>query len=518
VAPSTDPLVVATDKGLVQGTQSGSGFAFLGIPFAKPPTEALRFMPPEPAACWSGVVDATKYGNRCAQFLGVLLGSEDCLNLNVWIPALPSPAGTPLPVLVFMYGGGDVIGSPEDFDFGAEPLYDGQALATAQNAVVVSFNYRVGAFGFLAHPALTASNPEHTSGNYGLLDAMLALQWVQDNIASFGGDKTRVMLFGESSGAINTCALLASPLAHGLFSSALMESGNCAAQPLSYQYNFGTKLADAAGCSSASDVVACLQSVPAARLAEIGTVGFVAGVVSEVLNPNLDPKSFQTLPFNPTVDGYVLDDSPLATIQAGKHNHVPLLIGTNAQELNVIGTPFAITTCAGVVAVAHYWFPSVASQLLAAYPCNLLDSVLDPALAAQDAGQAISDGFFTCPSRRAARAAAAAQTEPVFRYVFTHGTPYFGLNIGAFHGSELPYVFGTFSALLYSPTPAESALSGQMQTFWRNFAASGDPNGTGLPTWSQYDPMADDSLGLDTPIGNISAFEAAGCDFWDTVQ
>jgi para-nitrobenzyl esterase len=518
VGSSTDPLVVATDKGLVKGTTDGSGVAFLGIPFAKPPTGALRFMPPEPAACWSDVVDATQYGNTCAQFNGVVIGSEDCLNLNVWVPALPSSTSAPLPVLMWMYGGGNLLGGTNfglsEFDLG-QNIYDGQALANAQNAVVVSFNYRVGVLGFLAHPALTASTPQHTSGNYGLLDALLALQWVQDNIASFGGDKTRVMLFGQSAGAINTCALLASPLAHGLFSSALMESGNCAAAPLAHQYVLGAQIADAVSCSGATDVAACLQNAPLAPLVEIGGIGFVATFV-EQLTSALDPKQLQTLPFGPTVDGYVLDDVPLATIQAGKHNHVPLVIGTNAQELDFVAIPLAIVGCAGAAALVSYWFPTSAPQLLAAYPCN----VFDPASPQEEVGQAMTDSFFTCPSRRAARAAAATQTEPVYRYLWTHVTPYLGVAevAGAFHGSEVPYVFGTFGGLLYAPTPAESALSQQMQSSWANLAASGNPNGGGLSTWSTYNPTADNILRLDTPIEDISAFEATGCDFWDTVQ
>jgi para-nitrobenzyl esterase len=518
VGSSTDPLVVATDKGLVKGTAAGSGAAFLGIPFGKPPTGALRFMPPEPAACWSDVADATHYGNTCAQFFGVVIGSEDCLNLNVWVPALPSSTSAPLPVLVWMYGGGNLLGGTNlglsELHLG-QNVYDGQAIANAQNAVVVSFNYRVGVLGFLAHPALLASNPEHTTGNYGLLDALLALQWVQDNISAFGGDKTRVMLFGQSAGAFNTCALLASPLAHGLFSSALMESGNCAAEPLSYQYKFGTEITDAVSCSDAPDVVACLQSAPLAPMVEIGGIGFLVTYVGQLVT-GIDPKHSSTLPFGPTVDGYVLDDVPLATIQAGKHNHVPLVIGTTASEVNFVADPAVVVGCVGAAALAHVWFPTLAPQLLTAYPCN----IFDPLSPAHMLGQAATDAIFTCPSRRAARAAANAQTEPVYRYLWTDVTPYLVVTevAGAFHASELPYVFGTFGAVLYSPTPDESALSHQIQTFWANHAASGNPNGPGLPTWSKYDPIADNALQLDTPIGNISGWEARGCDFWDTVQ
>jgi para-nitrobenzyl esterase len=515
VAPSSDPLDVATNKGLVHGKQAGRGLAFLGIPFAKPPMGALRFMPPEPTQCWSGVVDATNYGNTCAQFNGIVVGNEDCLTLNVWVPAAASSTSA-LPVLVWMYGGGNFAGGTNfglsELDLGRN-VYDGQTLADAQNAVLVSFNYRVGPLGFLAHPALTASNPEHTSGNNGLLDAILALHWVQDNIAAFGGDNTHVMLFGQSAGAFNTCALVASPLAKGLFSSALMESGNCAAEPLSYQYNFGTNVVDAVGCTNAPDVVACLQSAPLVPMVRVSGLGFLAAYVGQATGP-IDPKHTSTLPFGPTVDGYVLDDVPLATIQAGKHNHVPLVIGTNTSEVNFVADPLAVVGCVGAEAFAHDWFPTVATQLLAAYPCN-------PLAPAHEPGQSATDAIFTCPSRRAARAAATMQAEPIYRYVWSHVTPYAGgvaEIAGAFHTSEIPYVFGNFGAVLYNPTPTESSLSQQMQTYWANFAATGNPNGTGLPTWSQYDPTADNALQLDTPIGTISEFEASGCDFWDSVQ
>lgn len=522
VSSSTDPLIVATATGLVKGTHGGSGFAFLGIPFAKPPTGALRFMPPEPADCWSNVVDATHYGETCAQFNGIPTGSEDCLTLNVWVPALPSPSRKPRPVIVWMYGGGNFAGGTNFglSQFGlAKSIYDGQALADSQNAVVVSFNYRVGVLGFLAHPALRAANAENTTGNYGLLDAVAALRWVQDNIAAFGGDQTHVMLFGQSAGAFNTCSLVASPLAKGLFSSALMESGNCAAEQLPYQYDFGTDISRAVGCERAPDVVACLQRAPMGILVELSGIGYLARYGGQLLGA-IDPKHSQALPFGPTVDGYVLDDVPLATIRAGRHNHVPLVIGTNSDEVNFVADPLVIVGCAGASALAHYWFPTVGTALLAAYPCNVVKSLLDPTLPARAIGQLPTDAIFTCPSRRAARAAAITQTEPVYRYVWSHVTPYLGLAefIGAFHGSEMPYVFGTFGAVLYKPTRAESVLSQQIQTYWANFAATGDPNGPGLPTWSQYEPSADNALQLDTPIGNISAFQQRGCDFWDSVQ
>jgi para-nitrobenzyl esterase len=505
VAPSTEPLVVLTDKGLVQGVEAGSGFAFLGIPFAEPPIGALRFEPPQPAACFSGVVDATHFGSSCAQWnpqAGGVVGSEDCLTLNVWTPALPSSSSKPLPVLVWMYGGGDLIGNS---NLGAT---NGQALANTGNAVVVSFNYRVGALGFLAHPALTASSPHGSSGNYGLLDALLALQWVQTNIAAFGGDSTHVMLFGQSAGAINTCALVASPLAHGLFTSAVMESGNCAAEPYSDRYATGGVVAASVGCASAPDVVRCLQSVPMTTLVQNAGATYVGSVLSQVLTASTDAAHIEDLPFGPTVDGYVLEATPEATIQAGAHNHVPLIIGTNAQEFAAFIPPNVfpqgdVASCATYAGLAAVALPDLATPLLEAYPCN----PLDPTSGYRQLVAVVTDAFFTCSSRRALRAAASTQSEPVYRYQFTHG--------GARHGAEVMYVFGSFPS---SPSSAESALSQQMQSYWVNLAATGSPNGAGLPAWRAYAPAVDNALLLDTPIGDAASLDATGCGFWDAEQ
>jgi para-nitrobenzyl esterase len=496
---------VLTDKGLVKGTPAGTGLAFLGIPFAQPPVGVLRFAPPEPAACFSGVVDATRFGNTCAQWnpqAGGVIGSEDCLTLNVWTPALPSPSSKPLPVLVWIYGGGDLIGSS---DFTAT---DGQALATTQNAVVVSFNYRLGALGFLAHPALTAASPHGSSGNYGLEDALLALHWVQTNIAAFGGDRTHVMVFGASAGAINTCALVASPLAHGLFTSAAMESGNCAAEPYAYRYPRGQLVAASVGCATAPDVVGCLQNAPMAAIVQNAGLTFVGSVLTQVLTTSVDGAHIEDLPFAPTVDGYVLPAPPETAIRAGKHNHVPLIIGTNAVEFEAFVPPNLFPEgygvgCAAYASLATIAFPGIAIPLLQTYPCN----PLDPTAGYRQFIAVVTDGFFTCSSRRALRAAASNQTEPVYRYVFTHGV--------AGHGAEMFYVFGS----LPSPSPPDDiALSHEIQSYWVNLAATGNPNGAGLPVWDAYDPTTDNSLLLDTPITAASGLGATGCSFWDLVQ
>jgi para-nitrobenzyl esterase len=506
LATSADPLVVATDAGLVKGVQAGTGLAFLGIPFAAPPVGSLRFMPPQQAACWSDVFDASNFGNTCAQWnpgTGGVVGSEDCLSINVWTPALPTGNPT-LPVLFWIYGGGDLIGASN-----FQETY-GQYLANSKNAVVVSFNYRMGPLGFLAHPALAAANAEHTTGNYGLLDAIAALKWVQLNIAAFGGDKNHVLLFGQSAGAINTCALVASPLAHGLFSSALMESGNCAGETLADRYPRGQQVAASVGCATASDVFGCMQNAPVDSILQSGGSTFVSSFITQVLTVGQDAEQIENLPYGPTVDGYVLSDTPEKIIQAGGHNHVPFLIGTTSFELGEmipqsLFPQQQVVNCIEYDALAAAIFPHIGTQLVQTYPCD----PSDPPSAFRQVVRVASDGLFVCPSRRAARDAAMTQSESVYRYVFTHGS--------AVHTAEIPYVFGDFGPLI-SASPGDLMLQDQIESYWVNFAATGNPNGAGLPMWATYDPSADNTLVLDTPVGNTSGFESAGCAIWDEVQ
>jgi para-nitrobenzyl esterase len=337
---------------------------------------------------------------------------------------------------------------------------------------------------------------------------------VQDNIASFGGDKTHVMLFGQSAGAIDTCSLVSSPLAHGLFSSALMESGNCAAETRADRYAIGEGFVKSLLCNDAPDVVKCIQHAPLSAIVVDGGLGFVKTLVKE-FSSAVDPKRIPDLPFGPTVDGYVLEDMPLATIAAGNHNHVPLVIGTNADEMTFLIPSFAISSCLEYEALVKHMLPNDASRMLGAYPCNKGD---------QKSGErqfvsAMTDAFFTCPSRRALRAAAASQSEPVYRYLYTHAYASGPkASRGAYHTAELPFVFGSFGWIPYTPTNDEMTLSHQMQTYWRNLAATGNPNGGGPLSWNAYDPIADEALRLDTPLGTASAIDAAGCDFWDAVQ
>lgn len=493
------PGVVVTDRGAVKGAQAGTTWVYRGIPYAAPPVGALRFKPTEDHACWQGALDATAYGPQCLQLDDAQkpTGSEDCLTLNVWAPAGASP-GAPLPVLFFIHGGGNIAGSTSEQLPGGAYTYDGQALAESRNAVVVTFEYRLQAAGFLSLPALDAESPRGASGNYALLDQIFALGWVQRNIHAFGGDPARVLLFGESAGALDTCAVLASPLAKGLFSAALMESGGCAAMKKSDAQAFGATVVTGAKCDGAPDVLACLRALtPEALVTAVPATVDIAGKQSG---------------YQSNVDGWVLPDAPLDAITAGKHNHVPFVVGANHDETGkTVGQMDEAEYEAAVLSLAG-GAQAVANEILAEYPSSSYASPRAAYVALT------SDLKFICPARKVARAAVKAQAEPVHRYFFTHvsdngsaATKAFG----AFHGYELLFVFDHVTASGYTPSAGETALASAIGGYWSRLAAGGDPNGEGAVAWPLYDATKDSFLQLDDTIAAGEGVRTAQCDFWD---
>jgi para-nitrobenzyl esterase len=429
---------------------------------------------------------------------GDVIGSEDCLYLNVWTPVEASPMSS-LPVMVFIHGGGNVQGS-SSVEAGGARLYDGQLLAERGQVVVVTLQYRLGALGFLAHPGLSAESEQNVSGNYGLLDQIAALQWVQRNIGHFGGDPTRVMIFGESAGAVDTCMLLASPLAAGLFSRALMQSGGCGARPLAERAMEGLEFATAAGCGHAADPLACLRQLDAETL------------VSAIDTRPVNPTGTVTQKFGPNVDGYVLPESPMNALQTGRYNHVPFVIGANADETALFGIP-PLTEQQYRDIVIQILGPALGELALAQYPVREYGT---PRLALI---AMTTDAQFVCPCRTIARAAAAAQSPPVFRYFFTQRLSRgAGALLGAFHGLELFYVFQRLGVIqTYEPTNSDLALQAAMLGYWTRFAATGDPNGSRAVNWPQYDPASDLYLELGTPITAGNGVRTNKCDFWDRV-
>jgi para-nitrobenzyl esterase len=488
-APSApdDPHVAVTEAGEVRGVAEGATVAFLGMPYAAPPVGDLRFRAPEPAACWEGVRAADSYGSSCLQLVpaGGSFGAEDCLFANVWTPATSGSR----PVMVFIHGGALEFGGGNQqvsLDAGGGNLYDGSALAAAHDAVVVTINYRLGALGFLAHPALA---DEHgASGNYGTLDQIAALRWVRDNIRAFGGDPERVMIFGESAGGLSVCLLLASPLARGLFHAALVESGGCTVATQATRYEQGLATAERLGCDDA----ACLRARDAAD--------FLADPPRRS-----EPTRLWEMMHGPNIDGHVFIEDPLVTLREGRHAKVPLVVGSNADEFELFTPAFA--TCAGYYGYLAAIFGDRTDEVTAQYPCLGFGTPRDAAVAA------MTDHMFTCEARRIARAAVAGGSPAVWRYwftrTFTGGHPLGALD--AFHTAELPFVFQTFDVVDYTPNTDDRALADAIGAAWARLATSGEP---GAP-WPAYDPARDTALVLDMPLAPTEQVRAARCDFWD---
>jgi para-nitrobenzyl esterase len=472
---------VQTDAGLVEGfTSSVRGVrAYLGIPFAAPPVGDFRWREPQPVKPWSDVLRADHFGPRCMQahpFKDMVFRdtgpSEDCLYLNVW-----TPAGAPdarLPVMIWIFGGGYQAGGT------SEPRQDGAQLAS-NGVVVVSMNYRLGIFGFFAHPELTRESPHGASGNYGLMDQIAAAEWVKRNIAAFGGDPGNVTIFGESAGSFSVSALVASPVAAGLFQRALGESGAITdpsggplrMPSLSVAEQEGESFGQAIGATS----LAALRQLSAADL-------LAASIKQRGL-----------FGFRADVDGYVVPENPLVLYQQGRQNRVPLLVGWNAADgaspalmaKGPLGTPAAFRK------MAMTEFGTEAREFLRLYPAGGIAETRRSAAAFTSANFIVLGTWTWANLQQQAGL-------PVFRYHFEQVRPnapsdteLFGHPssvLGARHASEIEYVFGTLDMEKDVPwRPQDRKLSKVMQSYWTNFARNGDPNGSGLPRWPTYDPQ-----------------------------
>lgn len=483
------PGKVGTTGGIVAGAKVGSSWSWRGIPFATPPLGALRWKPPVPVACAAGERDATKVAPECAQLTadGAYAGSEDCLTVNVWAPENAKDA----PVLFFVHGGGNTRGSASD------PIYDGAAIAAKTGAVVVTTQYRLGVMGFLAHPELDAESADKVSGNYGILDQIAALRWVRDNIAAFGGAAARVLLFGESGGAQDVLVHVASPLSKGLFAAAAIESGGVYTTTLSSAEAAMKGIPPLAGCNGPGALLSCLRS---------------ASVESLVMIPSAEGPLDKSSPlrYGPVIDGHVLAASSLAVIETGAHNHVPVIIGTNRDETSRM-VPKVATDAEYEAAVRAQYGVAGGNVLLSLYPASAFAS---PRAALV---RLTTDATWTCPIRRLARAIAQHQTEPVYRYYFTWSSPgVAGASVGATHGLELPFVFGTLAALpSVTAGPEALDLSTAIQSHWVAFAAAGSPDVPGRTPWPRYDVATDPYLELGTPIRAAAGLATVECDAMD---
>lgn len=465
-----ESLIAKTPQGALRGISVESNVrAFRGIPYALAPTGERRWQPPVPAPDWQGVRDAAAPGPACMQpqsqntsvYSETLEAmSEDCLSLNVWAPQDASKA----PVMVWIHGGSLLTG------YSGSPFYDGTKLA-GKGVVVVSINYRLGVFGFFAHPELTAESPHNASGNYGLLDQIEALKWVQRNIASFGGDPENVTIFGESAGALSTMYLLASPLAEGLFDKAIAESPYMVPTPELKKSQYGLKSGEEIGLKVAEKLGA--ENLKALRAIDAQTL-------------NAAPIEGGPIP-QATIDGWVLTRQLPETFDAGEQAHVPLMAGFNSGEIRtLLGLlPPVPDSAAAYETAMRTKYADLAETYLALYPG---DDPRESLLAAT------RDAVYGWSSQRLARNQAAIG-ELSYVYMFDQSYPAVeALNLTGFHASEIPYVFGVVGDddqlppnWPKPPGDAENiALSEAMMDYWTSFAKTGEPRAPGQPDWRPF--------------------------------
>lgn len=507
IAPR-DPRVVDTTEGRVIGKADANGVvAFLGVPYAAPPVGDLRWREAMPPAAHAPL-QAVEYRLPCSQIpipsgsdsLGTgkkIQSSEDCLHLNVWVP--PHDAGVRLPAMVWLHGG--------QYLRGAASQYDGEQLARLGRVVVVTMDYRLGPLGFLAHPALTAESKLHTSGNQALFDHLQGLRWLAANLAAFGGDPARVTLFGESAGSASTCALMASPLARGLFQRAILESDACPgaedAPALADREAFGRRLADALGCKT-DDVATELACMRGKTDDEVMT----AIPLAKVLGDSGDGVGYR---FNR--DGVFLSASPEDALAAGNVARMPVLLGTVGNEMGRYVGSYGVTRAEQLPAVIAKQWPRHAQRIGERYPATT-DAEATDQLAAM-----FSDWGMTCPTRRDARWFAGLGA-PTYLYRFLHAPNVFrGTVNGAFHGSELAYLFPSVFAkygLVY--TDDDRKLAELLIGYWARFAATGDPNGGRAPVWPRYDASSDRFLAINFITAAGERLRAAECDLWDQIR
>lgn len=492
--------IVSVTGGQVQGQPLHDGGAvFRGIPYAQPPLGDLRWREPKAAKPWTGIRPAAEFGGECAQ--NPMWGhpkvvNEDCLYINVWTPALPPTSLKP--VMVWIHGGGNVNGSGRE---------NGESLSS-HGVVLANFNYRLALFGFFAHPALTAESPHRASGNYGLMDQILALQWVQQNIKKFGGDPSNVTIFGESAGAMDVNLLMASPLAKGLFHRVIAESGSVLLSegpvPLATAERRGEKLAEQARIPSGAGALQALRNAPVEQLLE---------AFAKVAGPGGVPGGLGV-----DVDGWVLPRSPAEVFAAGKQLPAELIIGINAREFG--GSPNAADMKKDIEAN----YGKLAERALPLYGLTTSASGTvsqappDP-LYGKAGAQWSTDVAFRCPAIVVADWNSKAG-HSTYQYQFNRGIPGHP-EIGAIHASEVAYVFGTLDEqrpMRPNYEAADYAISKAMQEYWTNFAKTGKPDGNGLPAWPRYQPDTRRYLEF-TDAGPVAAagLRRAQCDIFAEV-
>jgi para-nitrobenzyl esterase len=476
VARAQAETVIDCPAGQLQGASDGAVKVFKGIPYAQPPVGLQRWRPPQPMVRWTGVKSALRFGPASVQLPPTVtlyaddVGrmSEDCLTLNVWAPAAAKDA----PVLVWIHGGAFVTGAS------SEPLFDGARLAASGGVIVVTINYRLGPLGFFAVGDLSAEDPMGVSGNYGLLDQIEALRWVQRNIAAFGGDPASVTIAGQSAGACSVLYLMASPQARGLFQRAIAESAYMVSIPALRESAFGSPSAEETGRHVAEAMQTDLVTLRGMDARTVTNVIYAGGYVPA-----------------PTVDGVVITGQLVETFDRRGQAPVPLLAGYNSGEMRslTVLTPHAPSDGAAYERTIRDRYGDLADAFLRLYPsADMRESIL----------AAARDGLYAWTAERAVRAQTALG-QPSFLYEFDHGGPAAdAAGLHAFHASEIPYVFGTLDRApprWPKPQAADGALAAAMLDYWTSFARDGRPRSASAPGWPVYGTDAAGMIFADAP-------------------
>lgn len=494
-----NPLQVRTLFGELQGDWADTKQhirVFKGVPYARPPVGELRFKPPQAPYNWQGMRDATRFSAACWQqysrnaFVwsrGEFPRSEDCLYLNIWAP---SDHAKPLPVMVWFHGGAHTGG------FGHVDLFNGTRLAE-QGVVLITLNYRLGPWGFLAHPALSAESSHNSSGNYGLLDKIAALNWIRDNISAFGGDADNVTIFGQSAGSSSVCALMASPLSQGLFHKAIGQSAACLNPPGrdANGERRGRALVDAVFAEQATDTLSAED---------------LRKIDNQTLLDAVDASGWASQS-RIVIDGWVLPESPAQTFSAGRQANVPVLLGSTANEGHLLFPLNEQLSRADFDAYVSNTFGELGNQVTAAYADELATS---PGLAQRE----IATDLFMAYGMRDWAGYMRRQNVSTYLYMMEHVPPAFQIYLadeptlnlpegprsaGAYHSGDLVYVFNNLDRFAVDWTAEDRKIADAMTGYWTEFAKTGNPNRADLPTWPLYDLQQHQTLRIGTPMEPI---------------